>query len=74
MKTDLSLVPPAEVQTECLVAVVLDHGEKDKPQARVAAAAALQQAAAEVIASGEVTGKLFETVLLHRPQGLAAKR
>ena len=74
MKTDLSLAPPAEVQTECLVAVVLDHGEKDKPDARVAGAPALQQAAAEVIASGEATGKPFETVLLHRPQGLAARR
>jgi leucyl aminopeptidase len=74
MKTSLSLAQPAEVQTECLVAVVLDHGEKDKPDARVAAASALQQAAAEVIASGEATGKPFETVLLHRPQGLAAKR
>jgi len=74
MKTELSLAQPADVQSECLVAVVLDHGEKDKPDARVATAPALQQAAAEVIASGEATGKLFETVLLHRPQGLAAKR
>jgi leucyl aminopeptidase len=75
MKTELSVANPAEVQTECLVAVVLDHGDKDKPEARVAAAApALPQAAAEVIAGGEATGKLFETVLVHRPQGLAAKR
>ena len=29
---------------------------------------------AELVASGEVTGKAFETVLLHRPQGLKAKR
>ena len=74
MKTELSLAQPADVQSECLVAVVLDHGGKDKPAARVAGAPALQQAAAEVIASGEATGKLFETVLVHRPQGLAAKR
>ncbi|HUK87676.1 MAG TPA: leucyl aminopeptidase [Terriglobales bacterium] len=74
MKTELSLAQPADVQSECLVAVVLDHGGKDKPDARVAGAPALQQAAAEVIASGEATGKLFETVLVHRPQGLAAKR
>jgi len=74
MKTELSLAQPADVQSECLVAVVLDHGGKDKRDARVAGAPALQQAAAEVIASGEATGKLFETVLVHRPQGLAAKR
>jgi leucyl aminopeptidase len=28
----------------------------------------------ELIASGEVTGKLFESVLVHRPEGLKAKR
>ncbi|HYX67960.1 MAG TPA: leucyl aminopeptidase [Terriglobales bacterium] len=75
MKTDLSLSNPVEVQTECLVVVVLDHGDKEKPEARVAAAAAaLSPAAAEVIGGGEATGKLFETVLVHRPLGLAAKR
>ena len=31
-------------------------------------------AAADLIASGEVTGKMLETTLLHKPQGLKAKR
>jgi leucyl aminopeptidase len=48
---------------------------KDKPEPRLAIKdAILEKAVAELVASGEVTGKAFETVLLHRPQGLKAKR
>ena len=75
MKTILSLSAPAEVETECLAVVVLDHGSKDNPDARVAARDnAMSQAAADVIASGEVSGKMFETSWLHRPAKLKAKR
>ena len=75
MKTNLSLATPAGVETECLVAVVLDRGEKDKTEAAVETSdGALKDAAAEVIASGEVSGKTFETTLLHRPTKLKAKR
>jgi leucyl aminopeptidase len=80
MKTILSLANPSEVETECLVAVVLDRGEpnrgaKDKPDVFVATAdKAAQDAAAEVIASGEATGKMLETTLLHHPAKLKAKR
>ncbi|MBZ5569906.1 MAG: leucyl aminopeptidase [Acidobacteriia bacterium] len=75
MNTKLSFSAPAQLETECLVLPVLDHGEKDKPDARVTSNDnALQDAAAELISSGEVTGKIFETVLLHRPQGMRAKR
>ena len=34
----------------------------------------MREAAKDVIASGEVTAKTFETTLLHRPAGLKAKR
>jgi len=75
MKTILSLSAPAELETECLVAVVLDRGEKDKTDAFVASAdKTVEQSAAEVIASGEVTGKNLETTLLHKPGNLKAKR
>jgi len=80
MNTNLSSSAPAQLETDCLVAVVLDRsekkqGEKDKPAAEVAASdAALIAAAKDVIASGEVTGKIFETTLLHHPAGLKAKR
>jgi leucyl aminopeptidase len=80
MKTILSLAIPAEVDTECLAVVVLDRSEKDrgaKDKPEVTAATndgAVSAAAADVIASGEVSGKLFEATLLHRPAKLKAKR
>jgi leucyl aminopeptidase len=75
MKTTLSFAKPSEVETECLAVVVLDHGEKDKPAPTLLTTdEALKNAAADLAASGEVSGKIFETVLVHRPQGLKAKR
>ena len=75
MNTKLITASPAEVETECLVAFALDHGENKKPEPRLASKdPAMEKAVADLIASGEVTGKPFETVLLHRPQGLKAKR
>ena len=81
MKTTISLSTPAELETESLVAVVLDHstpssGDKNKkPDLKIAASdKALQSAAADLLASGEVAGKTFETNLLHKPAGLKTKR
>jgi len=75
MKTILSLSSAAEVDTECLVAVVLDRGSKDNPNPTVESSEpALRDAAADVIAGGEVTGKSLESTLLHRPAKLKAKR
>ncbi len=82
MKTNLVLSNPAELDTECLVAIVLDKAEKgrsdkekEKPQLSIEASdSAIKDAAADVIAGGEVTGKPFETTLLHRPAKLKAKR
>jgi leucyl aminopeptidase len=65
----------AEVDSECLVVVALDHGDKQKNEPRLAFKdAVLDKAIAELVASGEITGKAGECVLLHRPQGLRAKR
>ncbi len=75
MKTNLSFAAPAGVETECLAVVVLDHGTKDKPDAAVQSGdGSIKEAAADVIASGEVTGKTFETALLHHPAKLKGKR
>ena len=75
MNTKLSFSVPSQVETECLVVVVLDRGEKDKPSVTIELSdAAVRDAAKDVISSGEVTGKNFETTLLHRPAGLKAKR
>jgi leucyl aminopeptidase len=49
--------------------------EAPKPEPRLAIKdGILDKALTELVASGELTGKAFETVLLHRPQGLKAKR
>jgi len=74
MKINLSSSVPSELETDCLVAVVLDSGEKDKPAIVESSDGGLSAAAKELIASGEVTGKAFETTLLHHPAGLKAKR
>ncbi len=88
MKTTLSFSTPAELETETLVAIALDHSEKvatankqsesakkEKPQLKLATSdAAVQSVAAELLASGEVSGKPFEINLLHKPAGLKAKR
>ena len=81
MKTTISLSAPAEVETECLVAVVLDqstaslNGKEKKPELKVATAdGAVSSVAADLLASGELSGKPFETNLMHKPSGLKAKR
>jgi leucyl aminopeptidase len=88
MKTTISLTTPAELETEALVAIVLDHAEKDpagsaqheknkpaKPQLKIASGdPAVQSVAADLLAGGELTGKPFEINLLHKPVGLKAKR
>src|ERR1700688_3307190 len=80
MNTNLSSSVPSQLETDCLVVVVLDQSEKDqskrdKPAVTVESSdAAVREAAREVISSGEVTAKAFETTLLHRPAGLKAKR
>ena len=83
MKTIISLSTPPQLETESLVAVVLDYSEpaqkekaKDaKPQLKLATGdTAVQSAATDLLASGELAGKPFEINLLHRPAGLKAKR
>src|SRR5260370_11636571 len=85
MNTNLSSSVPSQLETDCLVVVVLDRSErdqsekdqskKDKPAVTVESSdAAVREAAKDVISTGEVTGKAFETAWLHRPAGLKAKR
>jgi len=84
MKTTLSRSPVAETETECLAVVVLDRSDadrtakdksKDKSDLSVETGdPAVREAASELIAGGEVSGKIFETTLLHHPARLKAKR
>ena len=81
MKTTLHTAPPSQTRNRMPVVPVLDAAEnnngdksdKHKPQIQTDDKAVLD-AAADLIASGEVTGKMLETALLHKPAGLKAKR
>jgi leucyl aminopeptidase len=75
MKTKLSSSAPSQLDTECLVVVALDRGNKDKPDVSLETNDdAVKKAAAEVIANGEATGKNCEVTLIHHPAGLKARR
>jgi leucyl aminopeptidase len=75
MKTEISFSPPSQVETECLVAVVLDRSDNSTPNPALQTSdKAVAAAAADLLSSGEVTGRIFETSMIHRPQGLKAKR
>jgi len=81
MKITLSTSTPSQIETECLVVAVVDaaetsaNGANDKPVPQVLTAdSAVVSATADLIASGEVTGKSMESALLHKPAGLKAKR
>src|SRR5258708_26623839 len=71
----------AEVETECLVTIALDHGSsnnngaKQKSEPKLAVKdAALEKAVGDLVTSAEITGKSFEAILLHQPPGLKATR
>jgi len=81
MKTTISFSTPADLETEALVAVVLDHSNSNsndknkKPELKVATSdTVMQSVSADLLASGEVSGKALETNLLHKPASLKAKR
>src|ERR1700692_4560491 len=75
MKTNLSFANPSDVETECLAVVVLDHGAKDISEVRIETSnSAIKDVTSELMSTGEVTGKIFETTVLHRPAKLKAKR
>ena len=74
MKIVLSSSSPSQIETECLVIPVLDKGEKEPVVEIQASDSAIRKAADGLIGSKELTGKLFETVFLHQPTGVKAKR
>jgi len=81
MKTTISFSTPADLETEALVAIVLDQSNANpndknkKPELKVTTTdTAIQSVSADLLASGEVSGKTFETNLLHKPTMLKARR
>jgi leucyl aminopeptidase len=79
MRTQLSFAPLAEIETELLAVLAADAQIDKAPDAKpqpllLTADPAVQAAAAALLASGEFKAGANETVLLHSPSGLAAKR
>src|SRR5437867_2915474 len=79
MDTKLVFTPAAEIETELLSIFVVDIStskEKDAPQQLVLLSGeqALTATAQTVLASGEFKGEANETLLLHAPAGVEAKR
>ncbi len=79
MQTHLTLDSLSGIKTELLAVLAADTQTAKDAQARPApelltADEAVKAAAAEVLASGEFKAAANETLLLHAPAGLAAKR
>ena len=79
MKTNLSFAPLAQVETELLTILAADtqttKGPDAKPQpVLLTSDEAVKAAAATVLASGEYKAGPNETLLLHAPAGLKARR
>ena len=78
MNVTLAYSNASDVSSDCLVAVVLDHNsskDKDaKPEPKVAAEKAVNDAVSDILASGDVSAKSLEITLIHAPRGLKAKR
>src|SRR5580692_8005813 len=79
MRTTLSFASPAEIATELLAVLAVDRQTEKGPAAKPAPTlltsdVAVKAAASAVLASGEFKAGANETLLLHAPAGLAAKR
>ena len=79
MQTQLSFLNLAQIETELLAVLAANTQTAKGPDAKPAPVlltsdAAVQSAAAALLATGEYKGGANETVLLHAPIGLKAKR
>ncbi len=79
MQTQLSFLNLAQIETELLAVLAADTQTAKGPDAKPAPVlltsdAAVQSAAAALLARGEYKAGANETVLLHAPTGLKAKR
>ena len=79
MRTEISFAPIAGIATELLAVLAIDTQTEKGPEAKprptlLTTDAAVLAAAASVLSTGEYKAGANETVLLHAPAGLAAKR
>lgn len=73
MEITVDTRPLAKIETEALVTYIFDQG-KPTEGVLLQLDQAVGGALSKLSASGELTGKMLETTLLHYPQGLAAQR
>jgi leucyl aminopeptidase len=79
MRTEISFAPIAGIATELLAVLAIDTQTEKGPEAKprptlLTTDAAVQAAAASVLSTGEYKAAANETVMLHAPAGLTAKR
>src|ERR1700676_1512301 len=79
MRTELSYTPLADIQTELLAVLAADTQTEKGPDAKplpelLASNAEMKSAVSAVLSSGEYKAGANETLLLHAPAGLKAKR
>ena len=79
MRTELSFANLSGIKTELMAVLAVDTQTGKGPEAKpepvlLTTDAAVKAAAAAVLASGEYKAGANETLLLHGPAGLAAKR
>jgi leucyl aminopeptidase len=79
MKTELSFSPLAQIETELLAVTAIDTQTAKGPDVKaepvlLTSDAAIRAAAAAVLSTGEFKAGANETLLLHAPAGLKAKR
>src|SRR6516164_9218491 len=79
MRTDLSFSPLSQIETELLAVTAIDTQTAKGPDVKPSPALlttdeAVNAVAARVLSSGEFKAGSNETVLLHAPAGLKAKR
>ena len=73
MKIRLVSSPPEQIKADAVVFFLSEASEGSSPP-RADLEAATNGLVSELYASGEFSGKLFETALLHRPTGFEAQR
>jgi leucyl aminopeptidase len=77
MKTELNFKLPSKAKTELLTVFAVDRasGKDQKPAVELLCSdAAVKTAAAAVLKSGEFAAATLDTLLIHAPAGLAARR
>jgi leucyl aminopeptidase len=74
MKIAIATSLPSTIETELLVILVADNGDKTPAPELLSSDPALRALAAPLIAAADLTGKFVESVRLLSPTGVAAKR